>query len=363
MRIGISLLNFRPGKVGGIETYIRKVIELAPKFSSEGKVVFLAHRNVANLLPEGVEVIAVDWPLWKMDLLRMTEAFSLWRARSVERQIAAAKIDVMFFTQQSMFPFHCPVPSVLFVADVQYLLSPQYYSWFDRLFRKRAYLPSIAACNRITTISEFTAGHLVEYCGVPREKITVIPHGYDPHVCEVGDLPASVTTPYLYYPAATYPHKGHAQLLRIFAQLKRAGLVPHKLVLSGFQTPSWKKLQRIVRDEKISKDVIHCGFVSSGEVTALYQQADAVLFPTEFEGFGIPVLEAVQFGKKIVCSKLPVFDELGVPSEWQIDYRDPEQLLMALTQTDPTQLTKPPISWSESIRRSVEFLRTVGGGM
>lgn len=357
MRVGISLLNFRQGKVGGIETYIRKVIEHAPVLAGDDEVVFFAHRDVADLLPAGVEAVITDWPLWKMDACRFLEAFTPWRARSVERMIEASGIDVMFFTQQSMFPFHCPVPSLLFVADVQYLFSPHYFSWFDRQFRKQTYVPSIAACTKITTISEFTAGHLVERCGVSRDKIKVIPHGYDPVCREEGELPPLVDAPYLYYPAATYPHKGHARLLRSFSQLKRDGRLTHKLVFSGSQTPYWKKLKRIIRDEGLQGDVVHCGFVSSGEVAALYQHADAVVFPSEFEGFGIPVLEAVQMGKKIICSSLSIFDELGVPAEWQIDFSDPQQLLDSLLCMEGAGLDKGPITWVEAIHQTLQCLR------
>ncbi len=354
MRIGISLLNFRPGKVGGIETYIRKMVEYAPQLAGSDEVVFFIFRDIKDVLPSGADVVLVDLPLWEMDLLRMAEAFTSWRARFIERKIEKANVDVMFFTQQSMFPFHCPVPSVLFVADVQYLFYPQYFSRFDRLFRKRAYVPSIKACTRIATISNFTADHLVSHYGVPGNKIEVIPHGYDSGIREAGKLPALIDKPYLYYPAATYPHKGHARLLRSFAQLKRDGLA-HKLVLSGVQTSYWKTLQAIIRSEGLVEDIIHCGFVSSSEVAALYASADAVVFPTEFEGFGIPVLEAVSMGKKIICSGLSVFDELGVPRKWQIDFTDSRQLLQAIRNPEVTVLEHEPISWEEAVRRTIEM--------
>jgi glycosyltransferase involved in cell wall biosynthesis len=90
---------------------------------------------------------------------------------------------------------------------------------------------------------------------------------------------------------------------------------------------------------------------------ALYAGADAILFPSEFEGFGLPVLEAVPFRKKIICSSLPVFDELGVPREWQIDYLDPDQLRAALLQSGPTELLRKPISWQEAIRQTITLLR------
>ncbi|MDK2963730.1 MAG: hypothetical protein PWQ29_1124 [Verrucomicrobiota bacterium] len=357
MRIGISLLNFRPGKVGGIETYINKVIELAPVLAENDEVVFFVHRGNRLSVPDSANTAVINCSQSTVDLCRILEAFTPWRSRSVTSLIKASGVDVMLYTQQSMFPLACPVPSVLIVADVQYLFSPQYYSWFDLQFRKRVYLRSLHGCSAIAPISEFTARHLIESCGVSAEKIRVIPHGYDPS--DSGPVPSGPIPdfPYLYYPAASYPHKGHAALFRSFAKLKRAGSLKQKLILSGIQTGHWKVLERIIRSENMQEEIIHLGYVSYSQVMALYAGADAILFPSEFEGFGLPVLEAVPFRKKIICSSLPVFDELGVPREWQIDYLDPDQLRAALLQSGPTELLRKPISWQEAIRQTITLLR------
>lgn len=360
MRIGISLLNFRQGAVGGIETYIRKVIEHAPSLAGEDDVVFFVHRDNLCVVPDSYKTIVVNRSQRIIDLYRILEACTFWRARSIERLITRAGVDVMLYTQQSMFPFHSTVPSVLLVADVQYLFSPQYYSWLDLRFRKSIYLRSLRRCSKIISISGVTANHLAESCHIPPNKIKVIHLGYDPTHTVPESSVHTPEYPYLYYPAVTYPHKGHANLFRSFAQLKRTGILKQKLVLSGIQSAHWKALKGIIISEGIGGEVIHMGYVSYEQVRALYRGADAVLFPTEFEGFGIPVLEAVQLQKRIICSELPIFDELGVPREWQIDYSDPQQLLKALQQEGPTRLLRDPISWKESVRRTMDLLRIAG---
>lgn len=135
MRIGISLLNFRPGAVGGIETFIRNVIEHAPPVAGGDDVLFFVNRSNRQVVPSGFHVVEVPWSQFQTDVARVLEAFTPWRASSVERLIAHHDLDVLFFTQQSMFPTCCPVPSVLLVADLQYLITPAYYSRFDRAFR------------------------------------------------------------------------------------------------------------------------------------------------------------------------------------------------------------------------------------
>jgi glycosyltransferase involved in cell wall biosynthesis len=362
MRIGISLLNFKPGAVGGIETYIRKMVELSGGLCGGDQVVFFVHSANRHVLPDGAEFAELPWSQVQVDAARILEAFTPWRARALERLVEESGVEVMLFTQQSMFPKVTRIPSALLVADVQYLFSPQYYSRFDLAFRKRAYIGSLSRCSRIISISGVTARHLTEHCGVPSRKIDVIHLGFDPGKAAEGDLSVVPDVPYLYYPAVTYPHKGHAVLFRSFAALKRTGRIPHKLVLSGATNRYWNVLQKIIREEGIETDVLHRGYVTYGQVRALYDGADAVLFPTEFEGFGMPALEAVFLKKKLICSALPIFDELGVPREWQIDFSDPEQLLNALNRPGPTRLLKEPICWDEVVRRNLDIVRRTGKG-
>lgn len=356
-KIGISLLNLRPGKVGGIETYIRKVVEWASRVADGDEVVFFVHRDNRDVVPDSEKTVVVDCSQRAIDFFRALEAFTPWRARSIERLIEASGIDAMFYTQQTIFPIGCRVPSLLFIADVQYLFYPRYFSRADLAFRRRIYLKSMKVAAKITTVSQFTADHIIDFCGVKPEKITVIHHGFDfaaPPTERSSKVPDDS---YLYYPAASYPHKGHAVLFRSFAELVRRGDVKQRLLLSGERNTHWTKLEKILREEGMEDRIVHLGYVSFSDVLSLYQHADAIVFPSEFEGFGLPVLEAVQFRKKIVCSQLPTFAELGVPPEWQVDFSEPDQLGDALSRPGPTELSRLPISWHEAIRLTIDLVR------
>jgi len=357
MRIGISLLNFRPGKVGGIETYIRKVIELAPQVIGSDEVVFFVHRENRDVVPASQKIVVVDRSQREIDFFRILEAFTPWRARSIERLIEDSGVEVMFYTQQTMFPVGCRIPSLLFIADVQYLFYPRYFSRADLQFRRRIYLKSMKVATKITTVSQFTAGHIIDHCSVDPGKITVVHHGFD-SVFPPGKKSTMVPDyPYFYYPAASYPHKGHAQLFRTIAHLIRSEQLKQRLLLSGERNAHWPKLQKIIQEEGMEDEIIHLGYLNYSDVLALYQHADAIFFPSEFEGFGLPVLEAVQFGKKIICSQLPTFSELGVPAQWQVDFSDPAQVMHALNQSGPTELSRVPISWEEAISLTMDLVR------
>lgn len=358
MKLVISLLNFRPGMIGGAETYLRQLIQHLPACRGNDKVVLLVFRdNAKTCQVPGLEQCVIDRSDRQMILARVAEAFTPWRDRTVERAIASLKPDVVLFPQQSIYPKRVQATAVLSVMDLQHLFYPENFALFDRLFRPAIYPYSLRKASRLIAISAFTAQTLVDRCGVDPAKIGVIHLGAAlPDVTGV-QPDQTLPRPFLYYPAATQPHKGHDRLFRCIAELKRQGKLPHKLVLSGRQTELWPKLKALAGELGLADEVIHEGFTPYARVCALYAAADAVVFPTRFEGFGLPVVEAVGFGKRIITSKLAVFDEIGVPAACQVDFEKPEEFLAALHAPTVLGLTRPLTCWSQTAQQTVELMR------
>jgi len=363
LRIAVSLLSFRPGLVGGAETYLRALLEHLPGEVGHDRLVAVMDRDLAAALPTpGFERAVLDASARRLVAGRVLEAFTPLRARAAERLFASLRADVALFPQQSIFPARVTVPAVLTVVDVQHLVFPEYFPLFDRLYRPRVYPRSMAAARRIIAISEFTKAELVARCGVAPEKVVAIPLGVTPFDPSAYSPYPGLETPYLYCPAATQPHKNHATLLESYAALRKAGRIPHRLVLSGMQTEGWPALERRIAALGVEKDVRHLGFIPYSDVHRVYAGADAVVFPTRYEGFGLPVIEAARHRRRVIVSDIPVFRELGVPAEWRIDFADPEQLAAALARAGPTRLEKEPATWAECARRTVEVLRGVAAG-
>ncbi|MFB3893898.1 MAG: glycosyltransferase family 4 protein [Phycisphaerae bacterium] len=361
MRIAISLLNFRPGMIGGAETYIRRLLEHLPRAAVGHTLMLVLYGDIAETIrTPGYERIVVDRSDRRMIAARIMEAYTPLRARFAERAFDKAAADVVFFPQQSIFPRTVRGPCVMTVVDVQHLFFPEYFGLFDRTFRARVYPRSLRRADHIVAISEYTRKTVIERCGVPAERITAVPFGTSGADVSQIEPTDKLPRPYLYYPAATFPHKNHRALLRTFAALRKRGGFPYKLVLTGRQTPEWTRLQALIAELGLKEDVIHPGFIPFEEVLRVYRGAEAILFPTQFEGFGLPVLEAVEFNKKIVTSRLEVFDEIGVPRRFQIDFADPDELAKALAVPGPTRLEKTPATWPEIAARMVDiFQQTV----
>jgi glycosyltransferase involved in cell wall biosynthesis len=359
VKLALSLLSLRPGQVGGAETYVRQLVAKLPAVAVPGdRLVAVMDRDVAA---------AIETPGWERVVLprsagavvaeRVLEAFTPWRARAAERAFAAAAADVVLFPQQSIFPKRAPGPAVVTVGDVQHLIHPGNIPAFERLFRPAIYPYSLRRATKLIAISEATRAVLVERCGVAPERIEVVHHGYEPGR-DAATPTDRVAGPYLYYPAATFPHKDHATLLRSYAALRRRGALSAKLVFTGLQTPGWKGLANLAGALGVAGDVVHLGFLPWSEVRGVYAGAEAVVFPSRYEGFGIPVLEAaLEFRKKVITSRLPVFDELGVPADRQIDFADPEALLAALRLPGPTVLSRTPSTWEDCARLTLAAAR------
>jgi glycosyltransferase involved in cell wall biosynthesis len=360
MRIAISLLAFRPGRIGGTETYLRKLLDHMPAESQGDSLVAVMDRDLAAELPTpGFERVVVPKSGRRVVGERILEAFTPFRARDVELVFSSLNADAVLFPQQSIYPLRTATPAVLTVVDVQHLVFPEYFALFDRLYRPRVYPQSMARARKVIAISEFTRAEIVRRCGVAAEKIVTIPLGSTPHDVSRTDPYPGLEHPYLYYPAASLPHKNHATLFETYAALRRTGRLAHRLVLSGMQTKHWRSLARRLDALGVAGDVRHLGYLSYADVRRVYAGADAVVFPTQYEGFGLPVTEAVEHGKKVIVSDIPVFRELGVPAEWRIDFARPDELARALAREGPTVLRNAPTTWPDCARRTVEVLRTV----
>ncbi|MGQ0634172.1 MAG: glycosyltransferase family 4 protein [Planctomycetaceae bacterium] len=361
MRIVINLLNFRPGRIGGTETYVRELVAHLPELTHENETTLLCDRDVApQFASAGLSLAVVGAGTKAVAAQRFLEAVSPYRALRVERAIARLNADVMLFPQQAMFPKHVECARVLVVHDLYHVQLPENLSSFQRLYRRAIYGWSVAQADSIIAISEFTRKSVIAHYGLGEpQRVHTVRHGC--RAAERPDEPPAAncaTGPaYVYYPAVSHPHKNHLQLLLTVAALRARGEFPYRLVLSGTRTAHWRVLQAEIRRLGLGDIVTHAGFVPFEQVRELYRGARAVVFPSSYEGFGIPVAEAIAHGKSLITSDIEVFRELGVPASCRIDFADPAALSRALQQTGPTVLERALPTWRDTARATLELLR------
>lgn len=206
------------------------------------------------------------------------------------------------------------------VHDVFHLAMPQFVNGIHkRLYAKFMFQMVKKKADKIVCVSHFTANELKKYVGVDEKKISVIYNGVDEEWFNVPFGKPVHNKPYLLFVGNVKPHKNLVNLVKAFKLIKDE--IPHDLIIvgkkEGFITGD-NHIYDLVKD--IQDRVIFTGYVNDDLLKQYYKQADLFVFPSLYEGFGLPPLEALAVGTNVICSDIPVLREIC--GEW-INYFNP----------------------------------------
>jgi glycosyltransferase involved in cell wall biosynthesis len=228
-------------------------------------------------------------------------------------RIEAAGAELVHFPKQS--GVLTEIPSIYQPWDLQHLHFPQFFSPRERLVRDSRYRRLCKQAAAIVIATHSGKRDLIAQYGLPVEKIHVIPvppairpRETNPSYLEEVKQRLELPDRFLFYPAQTWPHKNHLNLLEALAELRRAGKVL-PLVCSGRKNEFFPAIRRRASELGLSSQVHFVGFVGEDDVGALFALCDAVAFPSLFEGWGLPVSEAFSAGAPVACSNIPVLLE------------------------------------------------------
>jgi glycosyltransferase involved in cell wall biosynthesis len=310
MRVGISALTLVPGISGGSETYVRELARGLGRVGRHQYRLFVPTiaADVDGLSAEVVEEYRASRSM-SGRMLAMTEG----RVRGKRLSDRFEGCDVMHYPVTVLVPRPPERPLVTTILDVQHEYLPQFFSRAERLYRRFAYREAARSGDIVTTLSEHAAGTIVERLGISRERIRPIPLGIDHELFRPGDEPRDG---FLLYPAREWPHKNHALLFDAFAVLRRRH--PElELVLTAYAGP-------------VPAGVRSLGRVSREALARLYRRAAALVFPSLFEGFGQPPLEAMASGCPVACSNAAALPEVVGDAAQLFDPRSREELIEAV---------------------------------
>ncbi|MEO1063074.1 MAG: glycosyltransferase family 1 protein [Actinomycetota bacterium] len=299
MKVGVNLLWLVPGQVGGTENYAVRLLggvaDLAP--SDVDVALFVlpgfaeAHPGLAARFEH--RVAPVDG---RRRALRVLAESTWLAARSRDR-------DLVHHLGGTV-PTIRTAPSVLTIHDLQYLAHPEWFSAVKRRYLGLTVPRSVRAADLVTAVSGPAADHVVEAFGVDRPA--VVPHVVPELV--VGSPPPGLPDRYLVFPAMTYPHKNHEILLDAISSLEPARR-PH-LVLTGGAGRHHETVSARLADPAIADHVRHLGRLDDATFGAVLAGASGLVFPSRYEGFGVPVVEAMSVGVPVVSSSTPPLDDL-----------------------------------------------------
>jgi len=283
--VGIALLTLVPGVSGGSETYARSLVDAL------GRV---GEHEYRILEPTEVR--------------RSTAGRVAAMARGLLRRETG--LDVLHYPLTVPVP-RTTAPSVVTLHDLQHLDLPHLFSRAVRTFRAVAYHGAARRASAVIVPSEFVRDRVVEALGIEEERVRAIAHGIDHARFHPGD---ESREPFLLYPARPWPHKNHPRLFEALALVRRER-PDLRLVLTG--EGSYDRLPAGVEAR---------GRVTGEELATLYRRAAALVFPSLYEGFGQPPLEAMASGCPVACSDLPALREVCADAAAYFDPFSPESI-------------------------------------
>jgi glycosyltransferase involved in cell wall biosynthesis len=317
-KVGINLLWMVPGVVGGSETYTTRTLRgLAERYSDLDYTLF-ALPELATAYPDLARNFKVVYaPVsGRRKPTRVLAGENTWLAR----QCLKRRINLVHHAG-GVIPLVNPARAVLTIHDLQYLYYPEYFTRSKLAYLRRMVPRSADAARLILTPSEYTRRTVIDRLEADPSIVVVVPHGISPRESEtsVADVRANydIKGRFFLYPASTYPHKNHLVLVQALARL----LETHPevtLVLTGARgSEQWGtarstegRLAEEIRKLGIEERVRPLGYVSTRDLDALYRQAVALTFPSRFEGFGAPILEAWSRGCPVIAADATALPEI-----------------------------------------------------
>jgi len=337
MRVGISAYATDSGK-SGISQYAANVIGRLPVLAPEHRyTVFINDADAAWARTWHPDLEIVSLPDWTAHPV----ASIFWHLAALPGQLRRHRCDVVFLPAGNRrLGWRYGVPSVGTVHDFSQLHVPQKYDAF-RMFYIMHVLPRMMRrLTRVISVSESTRRDLESFARVEPGRIRVIYNGADltrfvaqdraaakSRVSRELGLPADFL---LYLARLEHPGKNHVRLVEAFDRFKRETGLPHKLVLVGSRWNGAELIDAKVKELGLEAEVIFPGFVPNETLPALYAAADALVFPSLFEGFGIPVLEAMACGTPVCASDVSSIPEVVGDAGLLFDPLDPQAIADAM---------------------------------
>ena len=345
IRVGVNALYLIPGGVGGTEIYLRNLLRALAAIDSENQYIVFTNRETGgDLVP--------DRPNFVHSPQSVSASFRpvriLWEHFVLPFAARRHHLNVLLnpgFTA----PLLCGCPMVTVFHDLQHKRHPEYFRWFDLPFWNFLVWASARRSRGAIAVSVATHDDLRHYYGRSSEAIH---HGVEREFLEIAQH--REPSEYLLCVSTTHPHKNLERLLRIHAEMKNAP----KLILTGVRGFAAKDIESLA-----GANVEITGWVPREELHELYRRALGFIYPSTFEGFGMPVLEAMAAAVPVACSDIPPLREIAQSTVHFFDPASDREIRDALLllasgkiSTDAAQRRAAQFTWEKTARATLDYL-------
>jgi len=292
--------------------------------------------------------------------------------------IAIKKVrpDVIHYTNNMMSFWDTKIPSIVTIHDMTPFILPDSFTYLHGAYHRAYFQFAVKKAVRIITISENSKNDICRILKVKEKKVVVIPNASflagQGDVIEYVDLENTlgVKLPFILYVGAIHPRKNVGRIIEAFSQLKQKNKIPHKLVIAGSLRWQFDRTLKCDGFDIVKDDIIFTGRVSDSVLINLYKQCAVFVYPSLYEGFGLPVLEAMSAGAPVVTSNTSALPEVAGDAAILVNPEDVGEIASAILRiiNDTTLADElrrmgfersAKFSWTNTAQRLLDVLETV----
>jgi alpha-1,3-rhamnosyl/mannosyltransferase len=302
-----------PGVVGGSEEYTTRLLgAIAAESTPDLDLVLFVNSSFPRSYPDLVSTYRTHVaPVSGRRKGVRVAAETTWLA------VRSRQLDLeLMHHMGGILPAWRPTPCVLTIHDLQPLVLPEHFAVPKRIFNGIAVPRSVRAAPYVVTLTAYTKRDLVDRLGIDPDRVIVVPPGFGSAAARIEGTDGRVVRavyglddrPFFLFPAITYPHKNHLMLLEAFAALHERH-PEAMLVLTSGEAQMGSAVTEAIDRLGLAGHVRRLGRIPERDLVALYREATALTFPSRYEGFGLPVLEAMSCGCAVLASDATALPE------------------------------------------------------
>ena len=355
LKVGISVTTIQGGR-SGVGVYIFGLIEGLRKAAPEIEIHLFGRRSDQRHFEKWKD--SVRWHSVP-DFCSNGVLDILWHHLVLLPRMWILGIQVVHIPTYRRSLAFAPCVEVLTVHDLAPFHVKRKYSLLRMFYARRVVPFLVRRAARIMTVSRATREDVLKFCGVDEGKVAAVYNGIDHSVFRPSAAGARrFEFPYfLYIARLEHPAKNHIRLIEAFELFhqRTGGKSPHRLVLGGADWHGADEIHARIRSSSVKDRIVVLGFVDAAELPALYREAEALVFPSLFEGFGLPLIEAMACGCPVISSTQGSLDEVLGEVGVRIDPFSPPDMAAALQRVAGFSPEERAAAISSGISRAGEF--------
>lgn len=334
MRIGINA-RYLQNVHTGIHNYLLNLILNLKKIDDKNEYLLFFGSN--ENVPVDILGAGFDYNISKMPTTNQLQKI-LWAHLYLPHAIKRKNVDI-FHESSFIAPLFKKCPTIITVYDLAYLYLPYAYTYRTRLYLKSLLSLSLKQSDIVIAISESTKDDIINNFPISADKIHVIYAGVDDIFRPFNDKEELEKVKKIYNIKGDFiltvslisPRKNLISLIKAFKLLKDHNKISGQLVIVGKKGWLYKELFKEVAQSGLEEDIILCGYIPTEHLLCLYNAAATFVYPSLYEGFGLPILEAMASGCPVVASNVSSMPEVCGEAALLVDPKDIEALALAIS--------------------------------